>query len=161
MRANCIYLSPALCALMACAQVEVHSGWKNFKCHKSGLLLPLLLESELLNTYQHVTVLGVSEVLLPCLMGPSLLAWRLVVFFSEAYFARESQCTTWNLQTSSYFQTSTRHVPGESIALCKTWVEKFFPFIFWQNLGLYIRTIMRTIIRVIDLEQVDNSSSKK
>lgn len=135
LRANCIYLSPALCALTPCALDEIHYGWKNFKCYKSGFPLPLLLESELLNRYQHVTVLGISEVLFPCLVGPSLLAWRLDVFCSEANFARESQGTTWNPQISSYFQTLTRHVPGESVALCKTWVENYFPFIFLAKLG--------------------------
>ena len=43
--------------------------------------------------YQHMTALGISEVLLPCLIGLSLLAWRLCWFFSGADFAREFQLT--------------------------------------------------------------------
>lgn len=44
-------------------------------------------------SFQHMTVLGISEVLFPCLIGSSLLAWRLYWFFSGAGFAREFQLT--------------------------------------------------------------------
>ena len=76
-----------LCSLWQHGQLDANRGvtvWEH---------LSPSCRSGLFNIYQHITVLGISEVLLPCLIGPSLLAWRLYWFFSGADFAREFQLT--------------------------------------------------------------------
>ena len=83
---SCIYFFPALFSVATWTSNANHGAtvWEH---------LSPSCWSGLFNIYQHITILEISEVLPACLIGPSLLAWRLYWFFSGADFAREFQLT--------------------------------------------------------------------
>lgn len=108
--------------------------------------------SGLFNIYQHITVLGISEVLLPCLIGPSPSCLETVLVFLWGWLCKG--VPTYRPPLIPKFLIN---MSQGSWLHCKTWLKKFYPYVFFltkflTNLGLYVRKWW--LIWMIKIEQV-------